>query len=102
MNLFVTTRVHVKDGNFLIGAPFDSDRPRHLFFRPTKSVLGRWICFDICRHCLTCFAFPFMFVVWGGLRKSRKKQVFWYSRCVGRALALRAQGQPYGALKNPI
>ena len=39
-HLFVTTRVHIKDGNFLIGAPFVSDRPRHLFFRPKKSVLG--------------------------------------------------------------
>ena len=40
VHLFVTTRVAIKDGNFLIGAIFDSDRPRHLFFRPNKSVLG--------------------------------------------------------------
>ena len=39
-HLFVTTRVATRDGNFLIGAPFVSDRPRHLFFRPNKSVLG--------------------------------------------------------------
>ena len=39
-HLFVTKRVAVRVGNFLIGAPFVSDRPRHLFFRPNKSVLG--------------------------------------------------------------
>ncbi len=39
-HLFVTKRVAVRDGNFLIGASFFSDRPRHLLFRPKKSVLG--------------------------------------------------------------
>ena len=36
-HLFVTTRVAVRDGNFLIGAPFVSDRPRHFFF-PTQQI----------------------------------------------------------------
>ena len=52
-HLFVTTRVAVRDGNFLIGAPFVSDRPRHLFFRPNKSVLGP---VDVCGPCSTILA----------------------------------------------
>ena len=53
VHLFVTTRVAIKDGNVLIGAIFDSDRPRHLFFRPKKSVLGPS---DVFRPCSTFFS----------------------------------------------
>ena len=47
-HLFVTTRVAIKDGNFLISAIFDSDRPRHLFFRPTKTGFGAVVRFLTC------------------------------------------------------
>ena len=39
-HLFVTTRVHIKDGNFLIGAISDSDRSRHLFVPTPKIGFG--------------------------------------------------------------
>ena len=92
-HLFVTTRVHIKDGNFLIGAPFDSDRSRHLVVRPKKSVLGAPDVFRPFSTFLGIFSCLFHVFVWGGLRKSREKTVFWYSRCVGRALLF--QGSPF-------
>ena len=55
-HLFVTTRVATRDGNFLIGAPFVSDRPRHLFFRPNKSVLGPVDVFGCFLTCLAIFS----------------------------------------------
>ena len=42
-----------------------------------------------------------MFCFWG-TAKILEKKVFWYSRCVGWALALRAQRQPYKPNDNPI
>ena len=39
-HLFVTKRVAVRVGNFLIGASFFSDRPPHFMFLLKKSVLG--------------------------------------------------------------
>ena len=71
-HLFVTTRVHIKDGNFLIGAPFVSDRPRHLFFRPKTSVLGP---VDVFGPFSTIFEFSSGFFL-GGLHKSRNTKVF--------------------------
>ena len=61
MNLFVNTRVHIKDGNFLVGATFDSDRSRHLLF-PTQQIGfgagGRfWTFFDLFRVFFSCFVF---------------------------------------------
>ena len=98
VHLFVTTRVAIKDGNFLIGATFDSDRPRHLFFRPNKSVLGPT---DVVGHVSDNFRVCVRFLFGGTAQIQEAKTVFWYSRCLGRALALRAQRQPYRALYNP-
>ena len=68
-HLFVTTRVATRDGNFLIGAPFVSDRPRHLFFRPKKIGFGAggrvWTFFDMCPDFQRFFL---------GLHKSREQK----------------------------
>ena len=73
-HLFVTTRVHITDGNFLIGATFDSDRSRHLFFQPKQigfGAAGRFSTFfDMFWHLFTLVS---CFVFWG-LRKSRGKK----------------------------
>ena len=77
VHLFVTTRVATRDGNFLIGAPFDSDRPRHLFFRPKKLVLGP---VDVFRSFSTFFGHFhvfFMFFFWGDCANPGKKKVCW-------------------------
>ena len=103
-HLFVTTRVATRDGNFLIGAPFVSDRPRHLFFRPTKSVLGP---VDVFVPFSTIFTF-FSVFFWGGLHKSRNEKSAlrrplgrWGPGPTGPTTTLRAQRQPYRALYNP-
>ena len=115
-HLFVTTRVAVRDGNFLIGAPFVSDRPRHLFFRPKKSVLGPLDLFTPFLNFLTKQNMFFLFFFWGGtpqilkkknnLRGAAREVGPWpygpNDKTIGGALALWAQRQPYRALYNPI
>ena len=69
--LFVTTRVATRDGNFLIGAPFVSDRPRHLFFRPKRSVLGPA---DVFGPFSTVFAFFSVFFFGGTAQIQERKK----------------------------
>ena len=93
-HLFVTTRVAIKDGNFLIGAISDSDRPRHLFFRPKKSVLGPP---DVFRPFSTLFDRFFISVrvfFSGGRHKSCQKKVLSVGRWV-------VGPWPYGPNDNP-
>ena len=96
-HLFVTKRVAVRDGNFLIGAPFVSDRPRHLFFRPNKSVLGPVDVFVpfLSFHDIFFIVSRCCFVgerpnSWGNKKNNLHRPR------VGGALALWAQRQPIG------
>ena len=92
VHLFVTTRVAIKDENFLIGAPFDSDRPRHLFFRPKKSVLGPP---GVSGHVSTIFVFFSVFFPGGTSQILEEKKVLSVGRWV-------VGPWPYGPNDNPI
>ena len=101
-HLFVTTRVAVRDGNFLIGAPFVSDRPRHLLFRPKKSVLGPLDLFNPFLNFLTKTNNFFLFLFLGERPKSWKKKNNLHRPRVGGALALWAQRQNYRWVPGPM
>ena len=59
--------------NFLIGAPLVSDRPRHLLFRPNKSVLGPLDLFNPFLNFLTK-TYVWSVLLWGGTPTILKKQ----------------------------
>ena len=95
-HLFVTTRVAVRDGNFLIGAPFVSDRPRHLFVRPKKSVLGP---LDLFVPFLSFYEFLFLYFfqfVFGGDTQHPEKK-----KNNLRGAAREVGPWPYGPNDNP-
>ena len=74
VHLFVTTRVAIKDENFLIGAIFGSDRSRLHVFRPTKSVLGPVDVFRPFSTLFDLFSILCVFLFWGDCANPGKKK----------------------------
>ena len=69
-HLFVTKRVAVRVGNFLIGASFFSDRPHHFWFRPKKIGFGAAGHFSLHLNFLTKNNFFFQIYFFGERPKS--------------------------------